>query len=169
MAPETRRSRHRCANAPASSLEERNKELIRRMHVELIEERHLDRVDEFFAPNFVSHNQPPGLAPGVDGVRRFFSLFADALPDLTVTIDVELAERDLVALRTTTRGTHRATLLGIPASGRRLEIDGTDIVRIEGDRIVEHWGLTNTVGLIQQVGRMDRLRWLAHYLLRRAL
>jgi predicted ester cyclase len=138
------------------------------MHVELIEGRNLDRVDKFFGPHFVSHNPPPGLPPGVDGVRRFLSTFADALPDLTVTIDVELAERDLVAVRTTTRGTHRGTLFGVPPSGRRLEIDAIDIVRIERRRVVEHWGLTNTVGLLQQVGRRGRLRWLAHLLLHRA-
>lgn len=103
----------------------------------------------------------------MEGVKRFSSIFADALPDLTVTIDVELAEGDLVALRTTTRGTHRGTLLGVPPSGRPLEIDGTDIVRIEDGMIVEHWGLTNTVGLIRQVGRIGRLRWLAQQLLRR--
>jgi steroid delta-isomerase-like uncharacterized protein len=155
------------ARAYASSPEVRNKELIRRVYVELIDERSIDRVDEFFAPHFVSHNQPPGFPPGVEGVKRFFSIFADALPDLRVTIDVELAEGDLVALRTTTRGTHRGTLLGVPPSDKRLEIDGTDIVRIEEGRIVEHWGLTNTVGLIQQVGRIGRLRWLAQQLLRR--
>jgi predicted ester cyclase len=168
MTDETSGTRRRSADAPAHTLEGRNKELIRRMYVELIERRELNRVDDFFAPDFVSHNQPPGFPPGVDGVRRFFSEFAHALADLTVTIDVELAEGDLVALRTTTRGMHRGTLFGIPPSGRRLDIDGTDIIRIEGERIVEHWGLTNTVGVIQQVDRLARLRWLAHHLLRRA-
>lgn len=138
------------------------------MHVELLESRDPARVERFFAPEFRSHNQPPELPGGVAGVREFLAAFAAALPDLTVEIDVELAEGDLVAVRTTTRGTHSgAPLFGIPPTGRRLAIDGTDIVRIADGRIVEHWGLTNTAGLLRQSGAWAGLRFLAGRLLGR--
>jgi steroid delta-isomerase-like uncharacterized protein len=134
------------------------------MHAELVEARDASKIDEFFAPGYVSHNMPPGWPNGVEGVRRFMEMFERALPDLTVTIDVLVAEEDLVAARTTTRGTHLGPLLGIPATGRPVAVDGSDIVRIEDGRIVEHWGLTNSVGLLQQVGRRARLRWLLRLL-----
>jgi steroid delta-isomerase-like uncharacterized protein len=137
------------------------------MHAELVEARDASKIDEFFAPGYVSHNTPPGWPGGVEGVRRFLEMFDEALPDLTVTIDVLVADDDLVAARTTTRGTHRGPLLGIPPSGRPVEVDGTDIVRIQDGRIVEHWGLTNSVGLLQQVGRRARLRWLLGLVARR--
>lgn len=134
------------------------------MHAELLESRDPAKVEEFFAPDFVSHNMPPGLPAGVEGVRRFLAGFAAALPDLTVTIDVLVAENDLVAVRTTVCGTHRGPLMGVPPSGRRLAVDGTDIVRLEDGRIVEHWGLTNTVGLMRQVGPLAASRGLWHQL-----
>jgi steroid delta-isomerase-like uncharacterized protein len=136
-----------------------NKELIRRFHTELVEARNAAKVDEFFAASFVSHNMPPGFPRGSPGVRRFVAMVGEALADLDVTIDVLLAEGDLVAVRSTMTGTHRGPLLGVPATGRRVAIDGTDVVRVRDGRIVEHWGLTNTVGLLQQVGRRARLRW----------
>jgi steroid delta-isomerase-like uncharacterized protein len=134
------------------------------MHAELLESREPAKVDEFFAPEFVSHNMPTGLPAGVEGVRRFIATFAAALPDLTVTIDVLVAENDLVAVSTTMSGTHRGPLMGIPPSGRRLAVDGTDIVRLKDERIVEHSGLTNTVGLMRQVGPLGASRWLWHQL-----
>jgi predicted SnoaL-like aldol condensation-catalyzing enzyme len=120
-----------------------NKDLVRRLQSEVVEARDLDRLGEFFSERFTSHNLPPGLPPGVEGVRTFFSVFAAALEDLSVTIDVELAEGDLVAVRTTTTGRQVAPLLGREPNGERVAVDAVDIMRIEDGRIVEHWGLTN--------------------------
>ena len=145
----------------------RNKDLVERMHVDLLQERDPRVVERYFAPDFVSHNLPPGFPPGSEGVRRFFTTFAEAMHDVRVTIDAIVAEGDLVAVRTTTHGTHTGTLFSIPASGRQLAIDGTDIVRVANDRIVEHWGLTNTVGALEQVGAVSRLRWLGRLVLGR--
>jgi steroid delta-isomerase-like uncharacterized protein len=144
-----------------------SKELVRRLHTEVVEARNPERIDELFAEHFVSHNMPPGFPAGVDGVRRFFAMFAEALPDLTVTIDVMVAEEDLVAVRTTMRGTHLGRLMGMPPSHRRLAVDGVDILRIEAGRIVEHWGLTNTLGVLRQVGPATGVRWLVRLLARR--
>lgn len=120
-----------------------NKELVRRLHSEVVEAGDLDRLGEFFADGFTSHNLPPGLPAGIEGVRAFFAAFGEALDDLTVTIDVELAEGDLVAVRTTTSGRQVGPLLGLGPTGELVAVDAMDIVRIEDGRIVEHWGLTN--------------------------
>ena len=127
------------------------KELVLRMHEELLRTRDPERVEDFFAPDFVSHNNPPGLPEGVAGVRAFLTMFADAMPDVDVTIDEIVAEGDRVAIATTTTGTHTGELLGMAPTGRRLSVTGIDLVRVDG-RIVEHRGLTDTVGLLRQLG-----------------
>ena len=130
------------------------RELVLRMHRELLRTRDLDRVDEFFAPDFVSHNTPPGLPEGVEGVKRFFAMFRDALGDLDVSVDELVAEGDRVAVATTTTGTHQGELFGIAATGRRVAVTGIDLVRVDG-KIVEHRGLTDTVGLLRQLTEGD--------------
>ena len=129
---------------------EDNKALIGRMHAELMRSRDLELIDEFFAPEFVSHTNPPGLPGGVEGVKAFLGMFQRALPDVEVEVDQLIAEGDWVAVATTTRGTHEGELLGIPPTGRRVEVVGVDLVRVDG-RIVEHRGLTDTVGLLRQL------------------
>jgi steroid delta-isomerase-like uncharacterized protein len=126
--------------------------LVRRLHAELLAARDLSVVDAFFAPDFVSHTNPPELPEGVEGVRRFFAMFRDAMPDVEVTIDELIVDGDRAAVATTIRGTHTGELLGLAATGRRVEVAGVDMVRVRDGRIVEHRGLTDTVGLLRQIG-----------------
>ena len=126
--------------------------LVRRLHAEVLAARDPAVVDAFFAPDFVSHTNPPGFPEGVEGVRRFFAMFRDAMPDVEVTIDELIADGDRAAVATTISGTHTGELLGLPATGRPVEVVGVDMVRVRDGRIVEHRGLTDTVGLMRQLG-----------------
>ena len=126
-------------------------DLIERLHHDLLAERDLSVVDRYFAPDFVSHNNPPGFPDGVDGVKQFFAMFRDAFPDAGVRIDEIVDAGDRVAVATTLTGTHRGELMGVQPTGRAVEVTGIDIVRIEDGKIAEHRGLTDIVGLMRQL------------------
>jgi predicted ester cyclase len=126
-------------------------ELVERLHTALLEARDPAVVDDFFAPDFISHNNPPGFPPGVEGVKRFFAMFRDAFPDVAVQIDEIVADGDRVAVATTFTGTHEGELMAIAPTGRRVSVTGIDIVRVADGKIVEHRGLTDIVGLVRQL------------------
>jgi predicted ester cyclase len=48
-------------------------------------------------------------------------------------------------------GTHTGTFLGHAATGRRISIPVTDIVRMEDNRYVEHWGSADIHGALSQM------------------
>ncbi len=125
--------------------------MVRRLHAALLESRDPAVVDEFFAVDFVSHNNPPGFPEGVEGVKRFFATFCDAFPDVSVEIDELVVDGDRVAVATTFTGTHEGELMGVAPTGRRVSVTGIDIVREAGGKIVEHRGLTDIVGLMRQL------------------
>jgi steroid delta-isomerase-like uncharacterized protein len=127
------------------------RELVSRLHAELFASGSLDALDRYFAPDVVSHNMPPGFPPGIEGVRRFFATFRDAFPDVEVRVDEVLVEGDRAAVATTITGTPRGELLGLAPTGRRVSVTGIDLVRVADGRIVEHRGLTDTVGLLRQL------------------
>jgi len=127
------------------------RELVTRLHSELFASGDLATLDRFFAPDVVSHDMPPGFPQGIEGVRRFFQSFHDAFPDISVRVDEIVVEGDRAAIATTIVGTHDGELLGIAATGRRVAITGIDLVRVQDGRIVEHRGLTDTVGLLRQL------------------
>src|SRR5215210_2762108 len=128
------------------------RELVERLHTELFASGDLATLERFFAPDVVSHNMPPGFPPGIDGVRRFFETFRTAFPDVSVRVDEIVAEGDRAAVATTIEGTHEGGLLGLAATGGPVSVTGIARVRVAGGRIVEHRGLTDTVGLLRQLG-----------------
>lgn len=126
-------------------------QLVRRLHRALLDSRDVTTVDEFFADDFISHNQPPGLEAGAAGVKQFFAMFRDAFPDAQVSINEVIADGDRVAVATTLTGTHEGEVLGIAPTGRQVSVTGIDLLRVQDGRIVEHRGLTDTVGLMSQL------------------
>ena len=75
-----------------------------------------------------------------------------AFPDLAVNVDLIVAERDLVAVRWTARGTNSGSGNGIPATGRKVQVSGTAIFRFVDGRIAEEWTSADVRGLMKQLG-----------------
>ena len=100
--------------------------------------------DEAFHPEFVNHYRPegrdiPSTERPASGFQAFYADLLRAFPDARMTIDEQVAERDLVATRKTLRGTHRGELWGLAPSGNRVEFEFIDIFRVADGRLVEHW------------------------------
>jgi steroid delta-isomerase-like uncharacterized protein len=109
-------------------------------------------VDAIVAPEFVSHGAPPGLPTGPEGVKQWVSVFRAAFPDLYSVVDDVIAEGDRVVERFHAGGTHRGDFFGIPPTGVKGEITGINIFRVVDGRIVEHWGNSDDMGLMRQLG-----------------
>ena len=110
------------------------------------------RADEFFGPDFVDHSLPPGAPQGDEGVRQLAAMFYRAFPDLRVEVGHLVAEGDLVADHVTVSGTHQGEFMGVPATGKRVAFTGTNINRIANGKIAEHWGNSDQLALMQQLG-----------------
>ena len=133
-------------------MSEENKALLRREIEEVWNKHNPDAVDEFFAPDLVNHSAPPGMPNDREGVKAGLGMFLGAFPDVKVTSDFMLAEGDKVAMHFTMRATHTGEWLGIPATGKRINMTGIVIVRIAGGRIAELWTESDTMGMMQQLG-----------------
>jgi len=82
------------------SIEEKNRAVIRNWFEKVVNDRNLDIFDEFVAPEFINeYGQNP------DRFKKSLSNSLAAFPDMHFTIDIMLAEKDLVAIRWTWEGT----------------------------------------------------------------
>jgi predicted ester cyclase len=142
-------------------MSEANKATVRRI-VEDIQNRHdLERMDDFFAPNFINHLEPADLSSEHNSVERakiiFREMFA-AFPDLHVTIQDQLAEGDKVVTHKLFQGTHQGPFMGVAPTGRPIAFAVIDILRLDNGKVVEHWAIQDRLALMQQLGLLPASR-----------
>ena len=63
-----------------------------------------------------------------------------------------IAEGNKVTVRFVVEGQHKGELFGVPATGRKVSIDGIIIYELSDNKIVNHWMQADSVGLMQQIG-----------------
>jgi predicted ester cyclase len=56
--------------------------------------------------------------------------------------------------RVTFRGTHSKDFQGMPATGKQIEMQVIDILRVEDGKIMERWGVADNLAMMQQLGAM---------------
>jgi steroid delta-isomerase-like uncharacterized protein len=132
---------------------EQNKALFRRVMEEVFNRGNVSLVDELLAPDFVEHEElPPGIPAGREASKQLSTMLRSAFPDFQATIDHLVAEGDKVVARSTWSGTHKGEFMGIAPTGKSVSFGVIDIVRIAGGKLVEHWGLMDNSGMMQQLG-----------------
>jgi steroid delta-isomerase-like uncharacterized protein len=132
---------------------EENKAIIRRINDEAWSKGSLDVIDELIAEDFVGIViGGPEQIRGPHGFREFVAMYRKAFPDLSISIDEQIAEGDTVVTRWTATGTHQGDLMGMPATGKQAITSGVNINRVAGGKLVEGWGLFDMLGLLQQIG-----------------
>jgi steroid delta-isomerase-like uncharacterized protein len=132
---------------------EENKAIIRRLNDEAWNQGSLDVVDELIAEDFVGIViGGPEQIRGPHAFREFVAMYRKAFPDLSISIDQQIAEGDTVVTRWTATGTHQGDLMEMPATGKQAITAGININRIAGGKLVEGWGLFDMLGLLQQIG-----------------
>ena len=131
---------------------EQNKVIYRQYIDEAFNEGRLEALDRLVSPSYVYHDAPPGIPPGVEGLRQVIKQFHAAFPDLEITIDDQVAEGDKVCSLSTTRGTHKGMLFGIPPTGKEVIMKGMTMVRIVDGRVAESWVKNDVLSLFKQLG-----------------
>ena len=89
-------------------------------------------------------------------MKSFAAEFRRAFPDFHDSIDIQVAEGDLVVTRFTSTGTHRGTFMGVEPTNKKLVWTGITIDRISGGKIVESWANWDMMGMMQQLGVISR-------------
>ena len=130
------------------------KDVARSFYEEIFNQKNIHSIDRFCTTDFVDHNPPPGGKGSLDATKQQFLELVAAFPDVKMMVEDQIAEGDKVVNRVLVRGTHKGEYMGIPASGKTIEIGGIDILRMVEGKAVERWGYFDDVTLMQQLGAM---------------
>ncbi len=128
------------------------KALTRRIYDEVFTKGDLALADELVADDFVEREEFPGLSADKAGFVAWLTMMRNAFPDLSMDVAVMASDGDEVWAQAVMRGTHQGEFMGIPASGRSLEVPVMDRIRFRDGTVVEHWGISDSLGMMQQLG-----------------
>jgi steroid delta-isomerase-like uncharacterized protein len=129
-----------------------NKKVIAAFVKEVINQGRLQRADDLVALDFVELDPFPGQQQGREGLKDVIGGMRAAFPDIHWVMEEMVAEGDKVVSRFTWTGTHRATFLGIPSTGRRVTVKGVVIDRLADGKMAESRMLMDALGMMQQLG-----------------
>jgi len=120
---------------------------------DLINAGDIDGFGELLAEDFVEHEELPGLEPSKEGVKQLFHMYRAAFPDLRMDVQDVLVSGDKAVARVRATGTHQGEFLGMPATGKSVDVQLIDITRFGDDALArEHWGVFDSLAMLQQLG-----------------
>jgi len=114
----------------------------------------LSVIDEVIDPAYVDHEAVPGVPPTREGLKQLFTMYLKAFPDMKIHIEHLVAEGDIVLIHHVTTGTNKGEFMGIPATGKSVKFGEMHLIRFAHGKAVEHWGVEDTMTMMQQLGLM---------------
>ncbi len=136
--------------AQAPTEQHRNKAVARSFFEDVLDKGNLEHYADSHAAEFVVHavggNLP--LSADIAAAREE----RKALPDMHMTINQIIAERDLVSVYWTATGTNTHEGMGLPATGKHVVVPGMTLFRFANGKIVEEWSVYDMLSVMQQLG-----------------
>ena len=119
---------------------------------EAINSGNLEAMRALVSSSVVEHD--PGLSqgPGAQGYIDLFAEMRSAFPDLQAAPEHVTQDDDTIALAYTITGTHEGDFMGIKPTGKKIKARGVQIARFENGKMVERWGSSDQLGILQQLG-----------------
>jgi steroid delta-isomerase-like uncharacterized protein len=125
--------------------------------IKALNERDMNAVKDLMKKDYVRHDLTSsfGERRGQGDTADFFQSVIRGIPDMQMNIKDIFATENRVALRYTLTGTHQGEYKGIPATGKKLEINAIHLYRFEGDKVAEQWALPDVAGIYRQMGVLN--------------
>src|SRR5918912_2355114 len=138
-------------------MSEENNVKARRLFEEAFGRGDVGVVDEVLDPDFVCYdpNSEAGEVRGSGTIKAEIEYFRNAVPDLTYTVEDQIAEGDKVVTRYTVSGTHQGEFFGVAPTGEQIKMSGISIDRFEGGKMVEEWPEYDLLGVMRQLGAVS--------------
>ena len=126
------------------------KALVHGIFDELVNQRRMDRFDDYFAEDYVDHG-PLGDTDR-EATRALFNAWLGAFSELHCEVTHLIVDGDIAAWVVHTTGVHTGDTLGFPATGKRIETVSANIGRLRDGKAVEHWAEQGMLATLQQLG-----------------
>jgi len=119
---------------------------------EAVQTGNFDAFKDVVSPQNIDHDPAAGQVQGPEGYRMFFAGLRTAFPDMSVTLETAVADEESIAFAYTLTGTQTGPLMGFAPTGKKVKIRGMQISKFKDGKMVERWGSSDELGMLQQLG-----------------
>jgi predicted ester cyclase len=119
---------------------------------DVLDEHHGDHAASYFTQDAQFHAGTVGNFSGRATVAGVLAGIVAAVPDLHADVQDIFGYGDEVVVRLVVTGTQDGPLLGIPATGRHLQWDATDLYRLQGGKISQEWASEDLTAILNDTG-----------------
>jgi len=105
------------------------------------------QIENLFAQNYTVNDR----LIGIEGVKQSVDFLHTAFSDISVEPNEMVAEGDKVVLRWTVRGKQQGDFMGIPPTGKFVELQGINIYHITGAKIRANYEQTNILQVVHEL------------------
>ena len=131
---------------------EQNEQMVRKAF-EAFSTGDMSLIDASTAEDAVTHDPAlPDDPRGPEGFKQVVQGFRTAFPDLSLTVEEQCSDGDLVCTRWRSEGTNDGELMGMPATGKHVVVTGLSMDRVQDGKVVESWNQWDNAGMMQQLG-----------------
>lgn len=127
-------------------------ERVLRALVDSANKKDIKAFEALYDPNVAYHGTGELADAGRSAFVELMGAFFQAFPDASFTASDVFSSGDKVAYSVTISGTHRAELMGIPATNKKVTFRSIGIARVSGGKIVEEWENFDEMGMMMQLG-----------------
>ena len=125
---------------------------VNRFCAEVINAHNPAAAEGLVADDFIELDPLPGQKPGRVGLQEWLAGWFAAFPDLAWTNTQQVVEGDTIVTRFYWTGTQQQEFMGVPASGRHVNVNGVVIDRVVHGQMVDSRMLMNALSMLQQLG-----------------
>jgi len=130
-----------------------NKSIVRRLYEEAWNKRKLEMASQLISPSHALHGPLyTGPAIGPEVYKGQVAIFVAGFPDLRFEIEDTVAEQDKVVVCWTLSGTHKGEFMGVPATNKKVSVDGITIHVLAKGIIMDTYISLDMWGIMQQLG-----------------
>lgn len=131
---------------------EENKAISRKFW-EYFEKGEREKIEnELWAKNYKLHFTGQKTLNTEESKENIMKMFNTGFPDLKITVELQVAEGDLVVDRFIANGTHKGEFRGVAPTNKNITFTGIVINRFVGSKIVERWTEVDLLGIMAQIG-----------------
>jgi len=128
-----------------------NEAVVRRFVNEVLNKGDYSAMRELVHPDYVYRSSGQELH-GPEALEDLLTAYRTGLPDMNTSVDDLIVSREKTVISITLTGTHSGDLMGIPATGNKVNVHGMVISRLKDGKIIEEWEILDMLGMFQQLG-----------------